>query len=184
MGGTREYFFTPREYMGLGDKVIKSPPLINTSLKEMADIGWCLTVTARYVKGYNYTRLRYNFQDPNKSGWPFLIFKFWEKGCHITLSRWCEDEVHSEKKDKDGLIKILTKTDLSPSWSQPPIFTLNRTPPQKLEPSVADYMMVQESEYDYLVRTNAEKLAGLKRNRRQEINVTGEISSSSERMVG
>lgn len=184
MGETREYFFTPREYMKDGDKIIKSPPLINTSFQEMASLGWCLTVTARYVRGYNYTRLRYNFQDPDKQGWPYLIFKFWEKGCHIDLTRFQASPDAVLQKDRAGLLAILHKKDLEPSWSKAPAFNLPMTQPQKLETSPVDYMMVQESEYDYLVRTNTEKLAKLRRSQQETRNDSGEIPDSSKRMVG
>lgn len=115
--GTRqtELVFRPAEYLRFGNHLIRNPPLINTSLKELASMEWYLSVSARYVKGYDYTKIKYHFSDPDRTtGYPFLVFKFWAKG----------NQILQEKLNPYTLIQILIQRDLTPNFSKPPIHQL------------------------------------------------------------
>lgn len=131
MSRETEFFLVPGEYLAGGDRPIKAPPLINTSLKELAEMGWYLTIYARYIKGYGHTKLKFHFSDPdNKKGYPYLTFRMWVKGDVTTF---------------EGVLFHLLQADLTPNWTKVPQFNL--VPPNARE----------ESEIEYLKRINAER---------------------------
>lgn len=135
----KEFVFTPNEYLRHGDKEIKSLPLINTSLRGLADAGWYLGVRARFVVGYGHTKLRFHFSDPDKSGNPFLVFKFWASG----------NKMHGD------MIELFVKHDLTPNFTKPPSFSLMPLP--QYVPEMGN-QEPKETELEYLQRINKEKL--------------------------
>jgi hypothetical protein len=110
----REWVFTPREYLAFGDHPIRNPPLINTSLKELAEKEWYLSVQARYRPTYGHTKIKYHFGDPDKNGNPYLVFKLWAKGNFVLL----------EKVNPYSLVKELVTRDLTPNFSKAAAFSL------------------------------------------------------------
>ncbi len=168
----KDWFFSPREYLRFGDKPIVSKPLINTSLKELADAEWYLAVYARYVKGYGHTKVKYHFSDPDKNGNPFIVFRLWVAG-NLTL-----------EADGAPLLATLVVRDLTPNFSRPPSFALMPlADPQYL---VQAPLKKEETELEYLERTNAEKLKNLKARVRHETPSQDRdvISPSERRLVG
>lgn len=170
--GTREFVYTPNEYLRFGDKSIKSPPLINTSLKELAEMSWYLTVSARYVSGYSHSKLKYHFSNPDKQGYPFLVFKVWVKGSYLHSLR---PNVHFDKLSPEthnplgdinlSLVELFVKHDLTPAFTKPASFALmplpDYAPVMGNQEPVAE--KVQETELEYLTRMNEEKMKVLPR---------------------
>lgn len=110
----REFIFTPTDYLVWGNHYIRNPPLINTSLKELAGASWYLAVNVRYVPTYGHSKIKYHFCDPDGKGNPFLVFKLWAKG----------NAIAQEKLNHRSLIKTLIERDLTPWFSKPPAFSL------------------------------------------------------------
>jgi hypothetical protein len=176
----KAFVFTPHEYLRFGNKDIKSPPLINTSLKELAEMEWYLTVYARYVKGYSHTKLKYHFGNPDGKGHPYIVFKMWAKGNYL-------DNVRPPFGDVNlALVQLLVKHDLTPNFTKPPSFALMPLPDYIPVVQTPLIKHIPEDELEYLQRTNAEKLLKLK----EKINAKGRVKSrdevfvSQERMVG
>jgi hypothetical protein len=166
--GTRqaEFVFRPVEYLQFGDRPIRNPPLINTSLKELAEMEWYLSVSARYVKGYDYTKLKYHFCDPDKvTGYPFLVFKLWAKG----------NQVLKEKLNSGTLIKLLIERDLTPNFSKPPIHML-RLPAHETKTEIKEVLVglpiILENEFEILQTLNEQRREQLKKIKRRVGNET------------
>ena len=183
MGYDRDkaFVFTPREYLKFGDKPIKSPPLINTSLKELAEMEWYLTVYAKYVKGYSHTKLKYHFGNPDGKGHPYLVFKMWASGNYLENTRPPFGDINY------SLVELLVKHDLTPNFTKPPSFALMPLPSFVRQSSNEPLIKHKsEDELEYLQRTNTEKLLKLKEkiHAKGRIKTRDEISISPQRLVG
>lgn len=67
----------PTEYYIGKDKVFINPPLIDTSLSELAHHGWLLHIVSTwYPNAYARTKTRFRFYDP-KDGNRAMLFKYW-----------------------------------------------------------------------------------------------------------
>lgn len=151
-----ELIYTPKEYMRFGDKKIYNPPLINTSFQEMSELGWMLSVQAKYCPTFNHTKLKYHFSDPDKNGHPFLVFKVWAVGNFLSKL----DNRYGEFSDTEGsLVLHLLKHDLKPNFTRPPSFSLMPVDYKIVTREVVKY--IEETELEYLIRTNNEKLSKL-----------------------
>jgi hypothetical protein len=158
MGEKRDFFFTPKEYLRFGDRPIKSPPLINTSLQELADLGWYLSVYATWIPGYGSTKIKYHFSDPDKNGYPFLVFRLWHPGKIMPALISSRDEQHVKSLE---YIKILVERDLTPNFTKPPSFSLI----QKVEyvPPMGNQEPVKiESELEMITKWNDERAFSLR----------------------
>ncbi len=132
---------TPEEYTILGDKRIQNLPLIKTSLYELAEHGWSLSIRVRPVYTYGHTRMHFHFFKRQESNL-FLTLKFWKQGLHnINSALRCLIEEHPG--------------DIVPQFSKPPSFWLQALPAEK------------EDELTFLKRVNDERAKTLPRVKRQ-----------------
>lgn len=146
--------------MKFGDKKIVSPPLINTSLQGLADVGWCLSVWVSYIPSYGYTKLKYRFCDPDKNGYPYLVFKMWYQGRIFGSSIVADlDEIHQKSYE---LIKILVEKDLTPSFTRPTSFNLMPTVKSNtITVEKEKLVFIEPDELEFVTRKNKEKLEAL-----------------------
>lgn len=161
MGEKRDYFFTPREYLKYGDRLIEAPPLINTSLEELAEYGWYLSVYAQWLPTYAHTKIKYHFSDPDKNGYPFITFRLWHPGRVIPVTFGGATELHQKSYE---FIKILMEKDLKPNFTRPPAFTLPGLTKIVTEP-VAVFEKKEErqlSELEFLQEMNEKRKLALK----------------------
>lgn len=80
-----EFVCNSGDYLKYGDRVIKNPPLINTSLVELSKLGWKLEIYAKYVHDRNHTKVRYHFTSWESSN-AYLTFKVWMQGRNLQLN--------------------------------------------------------------------------------------------------
>lgn len=176
-----EFFFTPKEYVGLGDKLIESPPLIRTSLKELNELGWCLNITHRYVKGYNHSRIKFHFYDPDKQGNPFITFKLWKSGPVIRMEKLSDNPDRIEALNRHTLLKLLLEENFKFSLTKQPVFNLlphKESVGQQVVKEVIVHRV--ESEIEFLERMNNQRLEKLRKDTQYG---TSEILYSQERVA-
>jgi hypothetical protein len=164
---TKEFVFTPDEYLRYGDRAIVSMPLINTSLRGLAVSGWYLSVHARYVASYGHTKLKYHFSDPDEKGNPYLVFKLWAK----------DNLVLAEKVNPYTLIKTLVDRDLTPNFSRQASFSVPPAETQQIPKEVPVGLPITlENEFEILQTLNEQRREQLKRIKRR----TGNETSGSD----
>lgn len=139
--------FLPGEYCKLGDKEIKNPPLIDSSLFKLAEARWNLAVHKRWVPSFGHTKLKYHFYDPqNDYGTRFIVYKCWV-GYLVS---------------NDELIHILHEKDLTPRFTRPPSFSLTPTNNKYVDPVVTHTDLFVMDEYETIKRFNDERAQTLK----------------------
>lgn len=176
MSRVSEYIFAPKDYLVYGDKKIVAKPLINTSLAELAGEGWVLSVLVRWCPGVGYSKLKYHFGDPDKKGYPFLVFKMWEKGNQLPSDNYVSHPSNIK------LVKLLVDRDLTPNWTKHPSFQL-----PDLKETIIVKDLVYEDDLAFLTRRNAERLEELRKsdNERASIRETrNQMDGSPQRLVG
>jgi hypothetical protein len=179
----QEYIYTPGDYIRFGDKPIKSPPLINTSLYELAKAKWLLAVKVQWCAGYGYSKIKYHFGC--EGDYPYIVFRMWERGCHQPVGT----------NDPEGkLIQLLIQRDLTPNFSRPPSFALLPPEAKTVVQEVYRIADVGEQiermeELQVAELINDIKRKQLKNGSGTEVNetpsdYTGALSIGQERLVG
>lgn len=87
-----EILLNPHMYMTMGDKIISNPPIINTSLSELAKMGWMMYIdmnlipspmanfyisNAKKVNSGTHIKTKISFYNPKNKSERFS-FKFWD----------------------------------------------------------------------------------------------------------
>lgn len=139
-----DLIFYGDEYAERGDRLITSPPLIDTSLHELSHHGWILRVSKRVLPSLSGTKLKFQFRAPTH---PNTVRQI--KTC-LTFRKWIPRLIW----DRDEILSVLLSSDLEPNFSRPPSFMLK----PEGQPVVQVNVLV-EDELTALQRINAERLA-------------------------
>lgn len=144
-----DLIFYGDEYAERGDRLITSPPLIDTSLFELSHHGWILRVSKRVLPSLSGTKLKFQFRAPTH---PNPVRQI--KTC-LTFRKWIPRLIW----DRDEILSVLLSSDLEPNFSRPPSFMLKPEDQPVVQVHNTEVKIHVEDELSALQRINKERLA-------------------------